>query len=432
MHIFECTLCMRRSKLNQKDDLDPWAQSTETSHNTKNDIKVETIEFIEPLSDQFGSEEPLTLPEPLLAPLFHSPTPTNAENNIAVEAPIFTYAILDASKVQGLSEMLENSGLPHCCLFKGEAFDNLKDVAPWIVQLKHGKDFTRNLFTKSDAPWHLWDAEPGIYVRSRQNLDEMQRHFRKFTRIKDERGQWHLLRYWETRSAFQYIGNGTDLRRSLLTGCTSIIVLHSGKARIAYSNQPDYERSAPVTTDLSPETRRELMLLWSAGSIADRLMSSLPSLVSAYRINQTNMEAFCYLVLLWCKKYNLRSLEDGMRLAIIHAFLGLHFDQDNSLPNDLSTDTLRLFCESNSSEELARFIRNTHANLLKLADRRKTILAWVDQGQTKIDYHAINLYLYGASYEQNPLVSDIVFKSGVLPNQIRAELLRQIEILEGL
>ena len=44
---------------------------------------------------------------------------------------------------------------------------DLKQVAPWVVKLEQGSDFTRNLFTRGDAPWYLWDADPGIYVRSR-------------------------------------------------------------------------------------------------------------------------------------------------------------------------------------------------------------------------------------------------------------------------
>lgn len=93
--------------------------------------------------------------------------------------------------------MLEASGLEHRCLFKGNAYDELKNVAPWIARLEEGNAFTRNLFTRSSAPWHLWDTEPGIYIRAHGTLDEMWKHFRKFTKVKDEEGKWFYFRFWE-------------------------------------------------------------------------------------------------------------------------------------------------------------------------------------------------------------------------------------------
>lgn len=99
-----------------------------------------------------------------------------------------------------LPELLERSGLEHRCLFKGDAYDELKNVAPWIVRLEEGSAFTRNLFTRSDASWHLWEREPGIYFRSRGALDEMWRHFRKFTRVQDKDQQWFYWRFWDVET----------------------------------------------------------------------------------------------------------------------------------------------------------------------------------------------------------------------------------------
>lgn len=111
------------------------------------------------------------------------------------------YAILDAAKVMNLPELLERSGLEHRCLFKGDAYDEMKNVAPWIVRLEENCRFTRNLFTRSEISWHLWDREPGIYVLSRGTLNDIWRHFRKLTRVRDESGKWFYLRFWEAETA---------------------------------------------------------------------------------------------------------------------------------------------------------------------------------------------------------------------------------------
>ena len=167
---------------------DYWVQSPEAVEApAETALPIDTIEDVDPLDLQLGVAELKTVPDALYEPLFGQPS----------GAPLHTYAILDAAKVQNLPELLEVSGLKHRCLFKGDAYDELKDVAPWIVQLEDGNAFTRNLFTRSDAPWHLWDAEPGIYIRSGGTLDDMWTHFRKFTKVQDESGKWFYFRFWE-------------------------------------------------------------------------------------------------------------------------------------------------------------------------------------------------------------------------------------------
>ena len=163
---------------------------------------MDATEGVTPLDDQFGVAEPLTVPILLQDILFGQPEPTEANlaeagGDFAKVSPLHTYAILDAAKVTNLPDTLEASGLEHRCLFKGDAYDELKDVAPWLVRLEEGKTFTRNLFKRSDAPWHLWDKEPGIFLRSHIPLSALWKHLRKFTRLRDQSTRWHFFRFWE-------------------------------------------------------------------------------------------------------------------------------------------------------------------------------------------------------------------------------------------
>lgn len=184
------------------DDYDYWTQEFRAPTLVSQPAPtVDTIAGVEPLDGQFGVAEPLTVPTVLQDVLFGQLEPAEAEiaahgGNPTCVPLLHTYAILDAAKVINLPEMLETSGLEHRCLFKGDAFDELKNVAPWIVRLEDNNSFTRNLFTRSDAPWHLWDNEPGVYLRSRGTLDEMWRHLRKFTKVQDEKGKWFYLAFW--------------------------------------------------------------------------------------------------------------------------------------------------------------------------------------------------------------------------------------------
>ena len=78
-------------------------------------LQIDTIEGVEPLDAQLGVVELKTVPDAIYEPLFGQPS----------DAPLHTYAILDAAKVPNLPELLEVSGLEHRCLFKGDAYDDL-------------------------------------------------------------------------------------------------------------------------------------------------------------------------------------------------------------------------------------------------------------------------------------------------------------------
>ncbi|SEO42528.1 protein of unknown function [Paracoccus alcaliphilus] len=206
-------------------------------------VLISEIPNVEPLDAQLGAFPKKTVPDALHGAFWGQPQPSISELEIAggdptKVAPMQTYAVLDAAKVINLPELLENSGLEHRCLFKGDAYDDLKQVAPWVVKLDQGSDFTRNLFTRGDAPWYLWDADPGIYVRSRGSLEQMWRHFRKFTRIRDERGKWFYFRFWETRWIDRFIAAmPADQSRRLLAPVSAVYAIAAGAPSRVYCIQ---------------------------------------------------------------------------------------------------------------------------------------------------------------------------------------------------
>lgn len=222
------------------DDYDYWTEGPRTAPSEVSTLTIETIEDVEPLDTQFGVAEPLSVPA-VLHDLVWQTNPTEAERAVhggdpAKMPPLNIYAILDAAKVTNLPEMLETSGLLHRCLFKGAAYDELRDAAPWIVQLADSNSFTRNLFTRSDAPWHLWDKEPGIYIRSRGSLDDLWKHFRKFTRVQDETGKWYYWRFWEGAHIGTILqdADANDQKRFFMDGkIVAILIVTSGTESVA-------------------------------------------------------------------------------------------------------------------------------------------------------------------------------------------------------
>ncbi|MCG7625698.1 DUF4123 domain-containing protein [Epibacterium sp. Ofav1-8] len=173
-------------------------------------LKIEQISELEPLDSQIGIDPPKSAPDALAQRLFGKPALTTEELESADGDPtkvpeMHTYVILDASKVTNLPEMLETSGLEHRCFFKGQVFEELNAVAPWLVRLEENNAFCRGLFTKSDAPWHLWGRNFGLFIRSRLTFDRLWQHLRKFTKIEGETSSTSLLRYWEVNTLEAFV-----------------------------------------------------------------------------------------------------------------------------------------------------------------------------------------------------------------------------------
>ncbi len=237
-------------------DYDPWSLEAIEKLNAQQDetapaLSIETIEGVEPLGDQWGVWPPKTVPDALRAPLFGQPEPTEAEiehyGGAEAVPPMQTYAILDAAKIFGLPEMLAPSGLEHRCLFKGEAYDEMKDVAPWIVRLEEDNDFTGRQFTEGKPPWCMWGKDVGIYVRSRADLNILWGHFRKFTKVQDENGKWYYWRFWEPAALIKAGESRRRISKLLYSPQDSFVVTGPGMSCIIKCSGTD--RTAKVILD---------------------------------------------------------------------------------------------------------------------------------------------------------------------------------------
>ena len=160
-------------------------------------FRLEQLQDLHPLDAQIGHWPKQTAPALLQALLF----PPISPPALAGTTKPATFAILDAAKLPFLPQRLDGSGLQHCSLFDGETAEDLRDVAPYLVELEPENDFTRRIFTASGQPGDLAMQEPGLICRAPAALDQMRRHFRRFTRVQNDQGDWIYFRYWE-RSLF--------------------------------------------------------------------------------------------------------------------------------------------------------------------------------------------------------------------------------------
>lgn len=136
-----------------------------------------------PLDAQMGTEVARCVPE-------------GADDLFFGDPDLATYAIIDAATITGFEGPDDALGLQAACLFNGTAADELGDCAPYVVKLEPKHPFTRALFTQSNEVWDHWGRDGMIVLQTEAPFDVVRDHFRRFTKIPDEKGTWFFLRFF--------------------------------------------------------------------------------------------------------------------------------------------------------------------------------------------------------------------------------------------
>lgn len=117
------------------------------------------------------------------------------------------YAVLDGASIDGLRQKLFEMSPPHYCLFRGKLEDDVAEMAPYVVGLISGSEFSEWLLSaKMGKHW-------GIYAQSRSSMRDMRQHFRNMFQVYDESGKPMLFRFYDPRviASFLPTCNGGEL-----------------------------------------------------------------------------------------------------------------------------------------------------------------------------------------------------------------------------
>ena len=232
--------------------------------------KAQSIQ-VKPLDAQFAADDPVIVPEELQEVFFGT-------------SGLSTFAILDAAKIPNLPELLDQSELEHRCLFKGALEEDYRDAAPWVVNLDPSKPFVRFLFTQDDAtqaPWFLWGMDAGIFARSPEPLEQVWRHFRKFTHVRDETGKWYYFRFWEPSflNAFMTWPDpkstvARDLRQTVAGGIDLFVPNNEG---LAWYPAPDGERGNSMGARIDRGEMDDICWFLHKTELRERIAGELPA-----------------------------------------------------------------------------------------------------------------------------------------------------------
>ena len=319
-----------------------------------------TEHSIEPLPDQTGIpfwDQEWIAPE-LKELLFGS--------SEGKETELKTYFIVDAAlrkKITGFFDLDPNKiDIPFRCLFKGEAAQELKQYAPYLMDmtLPEGAledrdlvpDFHKDFFKKH------WEQGTGIFIRSKASFEDTWRHFRKFTKYKTREGRSFFFRFWETNSLYDYYSQ-VALMPDRAKGLFLTKQNHFIEAIIGYAERlgrlhkiaPNKEllETAQITEEPFVITQPEEQALMAgmlrpyAIEIQKNLLKKQSEMFS--QIMPEDMEAIILYCIFRMNKYGIYNMDYLEAIAMKEFNLGLDFETRD--PKGVLLD----ICHSNQSED---------------------------------------------------------------------------------
>jgi hypothetical protein len=109
------------------------------------------------------------------------------------------FAVLDGASVPGLLGQLHKHKPQSVCLYRGELKPDMQQMAPYLVQLEPGSEFTQWVLQNG------WGKHWGVFATTGGDLFTMRQHFRKFLRVYDEKAKPMLFRYYDPRVLRTYL-----------------------------------------------------------------------------------------------------------------------------------------------------------------------------------------------------------------------------------
>ncbi|WP_428034722.1 DUF4123 domain-containing protein [Amphritea sp.] len=123
------------------------------------------------------------------------------QNELFNELDLKTYAVIDGAQVSELQAKLSASKHSYVCLWSGELDSDLKQVAPYLVQLKRDSNFTLWLLENG------WANNWNIFVSAKSSIKMVRKHLRKFLTVVTDDGETLIFRFYDPRIMKAFMRN---------------------------------------------------------------------------------------------------------------------------------------------------------------------------------------------------------------------------------
>lgn len=114
------------------------------------------------------------------------------------------YAVLDGAAIPDLRTKLHEMRPEHICLYRGELTPDMEEVAPYLVRMVAGTEFSNWILNEG------WGKNWGIFAQSRYSLAEVRKHLRSFLTVHTEEGKPMLFRFYDPRVMRNFLPTCND------------------------------------------------------------------------------------------------------------------------------------------------------------------------------------------------------------------------------
>ncbi|MEM6594851.1 MAG: DUF4123 domain-containing protein [Pseudomonadota bacterium] len=132
--------------------------------------------------------------------------------------PLRAYLLVDASCDPLIPHFAGSFNEEVRCLFDGQAFEDLAEVAPWLISLERFGDAW---------DWYVengWGNNWGIVILTRLPLAKLKSHFKKFIKAEDEDGETYFFKFYRPEHLNTYLPIfDDDQRQRFLRGIDGIL-----------------------------------------------------------------------------------------------------------------------------------------------------------------------------------------------------------------
>ncbi len=155
------------------------------------------------------------------------------------------YAVVDAAQDSDFALDAERRfGLPMRMLFKGEAAQYMREVAPYLIPIPLDSEYLESWAER-------WGKNVGILLTTSATPDKLLRHLREIFVVKDEEGQEYFFRFYDPRVLRVYLPTCTAEETRQFFGPIQAFLLEGGERDLLLRFVPGVEGPLQHTNALA-------------------------------------------------------------------------------------------------------------------------------------------------------------------------------------
>ena len=134
------------------------------------------------------------------------------------------FALIDGAASPEIIKQIYSAQPEHFCLLTGELAPDMIEVAPYLVKLESGAEFTDWLTEE------CWGKSWCVFARTHADLQQMRKHFRSLLTVYDPQREPMMFRYYDPRVLRIFLPTCTKQELATMFGAVDGFLLEAEDA----------------------------------------------------------------------------------------------------------------------------------------------------------------------------------------------------------